>query len=43
MPDALVDFALVFSVPKGTKPKTLIFTASTYLDSGATDVEVPLN
>lgn len=43
LPDAVVDFALIFSVPKGTKPKTLIFTASTYLDSGATDVEVPLN
>lgn len=43
LPDAVADFALVFSVPKGTKPRTLIFTASTYLDNGTKDVAISLD
>lgn len=41
LPGAVADFALVFSVPKGTKPKTLNFTCSTYLGA-ETDVQVSL-
>lgn len=44
LPGAVMDFALVFSVPKGTKPKTLIFTAGNYLDSSSNkDLEVSLD
>lgn len=42
LPGAVVDFSLVFSVPKGAKPKTLNFTCSTYLMDKGTDVQVSL-
>src|SRR5262249_30560498 len=43
LPDAFVDFALVFSVPRGTKPKMLIFTVMNYDSLGrGTDVRVSL-
>lgn len=43
LPGAVKDFALVFSVPKGTKPKTLIFTTKNNLDMRAKDVQVSLD
>jgi hypothetical protein len=40
---AVADFALVFSVPRGTKPKRLVFTLSDYHDLfTGTDVQVSL-
>jgi hypothetical protein len=44
LPGAVADFALVFSVPKGTQPKTLVMTLTDYsaLMEG-TDVTVQLN
>jgi hypothetical protein len=42
LPGAVADFALVFSIPKGAKPKTLNFTCSTYLMDKGTDVQVGL-
>lgn len=44
LPSAVVDFALVFSVPKGTKPKRLIFTLNDYnnVPYKGTDVQVSL-
>jgi hypothetical protein len=44
LPGAAADFALVFSVPRGTKPKLLIFTLKDYGHfSEGTDVQVSLN
>jgi hypothetical protein len=40
LPDAIADFALVFSVPRGTKPKSLVFTLKTYPSNVGTDVKV---
>jgi len=43
LPGTGVDFALIFSVPRGTKPELLIFTLQSYDDfSAATDVHVSL-
>lgn len=43
LPGAAADFALVFSVPKGTRPKDLVFTCLTYYKPHeAKDVRVSL-
>lgn len=48
LPGAVIDFALVFSVPPGTKPKDLVFSILRYGDRDkaqekTTDVRVSLN
>ncbi len=42
LPGAVTDFALVFSVPKGTRPKSLVFTIREYLEPKGTDLQVSL-
>ena len=42
LPGAVADFALVFSVPKGTKPKSLVFTIREYSEPTGTDLQVSL-
>jgi len=41
LPGAVADFALVFSVPRGTQPKLLVFTIINYWSRG-TDMQVSL-
>lgn len=46
LPGAAADFALVFSVPKGTKPGALVFTCLEYpppTQSDLDDVRVSLH
>lgn len=43
LPGGAADFALVFSVPKNTIPKTLLFTIQTYLGQYTRDISVDLN
>jgi hypothetical protein len=43
LPGASADFALVFSVPRGTRPESLLFTLKHYDNlSGGTDVRILL-
>jgi hypothetical protein len=42
LPGAVADFALIFSVPKGTKPKALVFTLNDYPTFKGTDVQISL-
>jgi hypothetical protein len=43
LPGAVADFALIFSVPKGTKPKALVFTLSSYPNMrNGMDVQISL-
>jgi hypothetical protein len=40
LPGQIADFALVFSVPRGTKPKRMVFTLKSYPSNAGTDVKV---
>lgn len=42
LPGAVADFALVFSVPKGTRPRSLVCTIKAYADSKGEDFQVSL-
>jgi hypothetical protein len=42
LPGAVADFALVFSVPKGTRPKSLVFTIKEYSEPKGTNLQVSL-
>lgn len=45
LPGAKIDFALLFTVPKGTNPKSLVFSEGAYPDdvpSHFTDIRIEL-
>ncbi len=42
LPGAVADFALVFSVPKGTREKSLVFTIKDYSEPKGTDFQISL-